>query len=1114
MECRFFGILLCLPHFVIALFRNDLNLHKKHPSDKLHPHSITTISTNPDLTNITAMDTTQHHTDTSPKDSLDSEFSHVIVRGAREHNLKNVSVDIPREKLVVMTGLSGSGKSSLAFDTIYAEGQRRYVESLSPYARQFLGMMEKPEVDAIDGLSPAISIEQKTVGSNPRSTVGTVTEVYDYVRLLYSKIGVQYCVDHPDMPVKKQSFDQIVESIMAIGAGAKIHVLAPIVRGRKGHYREQFEQLRKQGFTRVRVDGRLQEITEGMQLARYQIHTIEVVIDRLALAPDQESRLRDSCELAMKMGEGVLTILTEEQGQAEEGKTGVIGLPLRRELFFSQYNACPKCQRSYEPLAPNAFSFNSPFGACAACQGLGEIRDFNTALFMPDRSISLADGGIAPLGKQRDTWLWRQVEAVCKHYGIKLSTPVGKIGDDFLNVLLHGTGNQLFAVNYTFSSGRATTYKQRFTGIIANLQDQYEKTSSSAIRGTIEQYMSSIPCTTCNGGRLKAESLNVRVGGKTIGEVGELAVDEALAHFRTLPLSEREETIARLILREITSRLSFLQEVGLQYLSLNRAARTLSGGEGQRIRLASQIGSQLTGVMYVLDEPSIGLHQHDNRKLIGSLKSLRDIGNTVIVVEHDREMIEEADFVIDLGPRAGIHGGEMMFAGTPEELMQQPDSLTADYLAGRRIIASDRARRAGSGKELILENAVGNNLQDVTLRIPLETFTCITGMSGSGKSTLVNDTLYPILSRHFFNSLVAPLQYGAIKGLEHIDKVIEIDQSPIGRTPRSNPATYTGLFTHIRDLFAQLPEANIRGYKPGRFSFNVDASRGGGRCEACEGDGVKKIEMNFLPDVYVPCDVCNGRRYNAETLQVKYKGKSIADVLAMTVDEAVGFFRDIPKIARQINTLQEVGLGYIHIGQQATTLSGGEAQRVKLATELAKISTGKTLYILDEPTTGLHFEDVNILLELLHKLVEKKNTVVVIEHNLDVIKTADWLIDLGPEGGKGGGRIIAEGTPEYVAESRSETSSYTGLYLHEELERDRKYAASAITTPLSVFITPVEPAGIQETKPSKAARAKTTKAKALPPEETQINPKKSPLTKGNEAKLTKSKATKSKTAKK
>jgi excinuclease ABC subunit A len=965
------------------------------------------------------------------------EYTHVIVRGAKEHNLKNVSVDIPREQLVVMTGLSGSGKSSLAFDTIYAEGQRRYVESLSPYARQFLGAMEKPEVESIEGLSPAISIEQKTVGSNPRSTVGTVTEVYDYIRLLYSKIGVQHCVDHPEMPVKRQSFDQIVESILALGKDTKLHILAPIVRGRKGHYREQFEQLRKQGFTRVRVDGRLQEITDGMQLSRYQIHTIEVVIDRMTADSEQEQRLRDSAALAMKMGEGVMTILAEETPKEDTKKTGVIGLPERRELFFSESNSCPMCQRSFEPLAPNAFSFNSPFGACPTCEGLGEIRDFNTALFTPEKHLSLEEGGIAPLGKKRDTWLWRQVEEVCKHFNIKTTKPVSKLTSEENDILLNGAGKELFSVKYTFSNGRTTTYKQRFDGILAFLKDQYDKTSSSAIRANIEQYMSSVPCTSCHGGRLKAESLNVRIGGLTITDISLMSISEALQHFENVKLTEREETIARLILKEITSRLSFLKEVGLQYLTLSRAARTLSGGEGQRIRLASQIGSQLTGVMYVLDEPSIGLHQHDNRKLIGSLKKLRDLGNTVIVVEHDREMIEEADYVIDLGPRAGIHGGEMMFSGTPEELLKREGSTTADYLAGRKIIEypTQAERRSGSGNAISLESARGNNLQDVTLRIPLETFTCITGMSGSGKSTLVYDTLYPILARHFTETVIVPLEYDEIKGLEFIDKVIDIDQSPIGRTPRSNPATYTGLFTLIRDLFAQLPESNIRGYKPGRFSFNVEGGKGGGRCEACEGDGMKKIEMNFLPDVYVPCDVCNGKRYNAETLQVKYKGKSIADVLAMTVEEAVVFFKDIPKIFRKIETLHEVGLGYITLGQSATTLSGGEAQRVKLATELARVSTGKTLYILDEPTTGLHFEDVRILLELLHKLVEKKNTVVVIEHNLDVIKTADWVIDLGPEGGKLGGRIIAEGSPETIAKI---PASFTGKYLAEEFERDAR----------------------------------------------------------------------------
>ncbi|MCS6808246.1 MAG: excinuclease ABC subunit UvrA, partial [Bacteroidota bacterium] len=925
----------------------------------------------------------------------ENECAHIVVRGAREHNLQNISVDIPREQLVVITGLSGSGKSSLAFDTIYAEGQRRYVESLSPYARQFLGVMDKPDVDSIDGLSPAIAIEQKTVALHPRSTVGTVTEVYDYIRLLYAKIGVQYCIEHPDAPIQQQSFEQIINSILSLSNNARIYVLAPIVRGRKGHYREQFEQLRKQGFTKVRVDGRLQELVEGMQLTRYQIHTIDVVVDRLVLSSDQQTRLRDSVELAMKMGNGTITVLVEEPSDNDDHKTGVIGIPTRRELFFSREHACPQCQRSYEPLAPHAFSFNSPFGACPTCQGLGEIRDFNTALFIADASLSLAEGGIIPLGKQRDTWLWRQVEVVCKEYGIKLSTPVGKLSDEHYHLLLYGAGQRRFTIPYTLSSGRTMAYQQRFEGIVASLREQYEKTSSPNIRATIEQYMSSVVCPSCHGGRLKPESLNVRVAGKTIAEVCNLSIREALRHFRSLKLTEREETIAQLILREIIERLVFLEEVGLQYLTLQRPSRTLSGGEGQRIRLAAQIGSQLTGVLYVLDEPSIGLHQHDNRRLIRSLKRLRDLGNTVLVVEHDREMIEEADYVIDLGPKAGVHGGNVVFAGSPHVLREQRNSLTADYLSGRTVVPVRRPRRSGNGAYLVLENATGNNLRSVTLRVPLETFTCVTGMSGSGKSTLINETLYPILSRHFYNTLTVPLPYGSMKGLEYIDKVIEIDQSPIGRTPRSNPATYTGVFTLIRDVFARLPEANIRGYKPSRFSFNVDTSKGGGRCDACEGDGVKKIEMNFLPDVYVLCDVCQGKRYSAETLQVRYKGKSIADVLEMTVDEAAEFFKDIPKIARYITTLQEVGLGYIRLGQQATTLSGGEAQRVKLATELSKVSTGKTLYILDEPTTGLHFEDVRILLELLHKLVERNNTVIVIEHNLDVIKTADWIIDMG-----------------------------------------------------------------------------------------------------------------------
>jgi excinuclease ABC subunit A len=989
----------------------------------------------------------------------DSEYSHIIVRGAREHNLKNVNVDIPREQLVVITGLSGSGKSSLAFDTLYAEGQRRYVESLSPYARQFLGMMEKPDVDSIEGLSPAISIEQKTVGSNPRSTVGTVTEVYDYMRLLYAKIGTQFCVDHPDVAVRKQSLDQIVAQLMEQPAESRLHVLAPIVRGRKGHYREQFEQLRKQGFTRVRVDGKLSEIAEGMQVNRYQIHNIEVVVDRLVVKSDAEQRVRDSVGLALKMGEGAMIVLIESEPGDERGKTGVVGIPIRKELFFNQSNACPICQRSYEPLAPNMFSFNSPYGACRTCEGLGEIRDFNIALFMPDKNVSLYDGAIMPLGRYRDTFVWKQVEAVCKRHTIDTKQPLSKLTKDQLSLLLNGDPKEMYDIPYTFASGKKVTYKQKFTGILASIRDQYEKSASASIRSNIEQFMSAVTCETCNGGRLKEETLSVKISGMTIVDIATMSVTDALEHFRSLKLTEREEIIARLILKEITSRLEFLQEVGLQYLTLNRAARTLSGGEGQRIRLAAQIGSQLTGVMYVLDEPSIGLHQHDNRRLIGSLKKLRDLGNSVIVVEHDREMIEEADFVIDLGPRAGVHGGELMAAATPDvfkpnvfkpqaskseassakkkqgeeaTFTNAVQSLTTEYLSDTRRIEIPAMRRTGNGKTLSLVGAKGNNLRNVTLDIPLETFTCITGMSGSGKSTLINDTLYPILARYFYDSTAVPMEYETIRGLDLIDKVIEIDQTPIGRTPRSNPATYTGLFTLIRDLFADLPESKMRGYQPGRFSFNVSAEKGGGRCDTCEGDGVKKIEMNFLPDVYVACDVCNGKRYNNETLQVLYKGKSISDVLEMTVEEGVEFFKDIPKIHRKIDTLAEVGLGYIKLGQQAPTLSGGEAQRVKLATELSKVSTGKTLYILDEPTTGLHFEDVRILLELLHKLVEKGNTVVVIEHNLDVIKTADWLIDLGPEGGKFGGRIIAEGAPEQVATKKE---SFTGKYLREELER-------------------------------------------------------------------------------
>ncbi len=944
----------------------------------------------------------------------------ITVKGAREHNLKNIDIDLPRDELVVITGLSGSGKSSLAFDTLYAEGQRRYVESLSVYARQFLGLMEKPDVDLIDGLSPAISIEQKTVGHNPRSTVGTVTEVYDYIRLLYAKLGIQHCVDHPDQPVRRQSFDQIVEAVQERNAGQKIQILAPVVRGRKGHYRDLFEQLRKQGFTRVRVDGVIESISDGMQVDRYKVHDIELVADRLAVKEAAEQRLRESITLALKWGDGIVMIL------AESGKG-------QRETLYNQANACPICNRSFEPLAPNAFSFNSPYGACRSCEGLGVVRDFDDALMMPDKKLSLNEGGVAPLGKHRDTWLWKTVEAVCEHFDIDRSVAVSELTDDKIDILLNGAGDKVFPIQYTFQSGKNVIYKQKFKGILDSVRSQYSKTSSAAIRNSIESYMTSVECPDCRGGRLRPESLMVRFHDYNIRDVIRMSIAEALEHFQALKLSDREKLVGSLILKEITARLAFLGEVGLLYLTLDRAARTLSGGEAQRIRLASQIGSQLVGVLYVLDEPSIGLHQHDNQKLISSLKKLRDLGNSVIVVEHDREMIEQSDYVVDLGPRAGIHGGEVILAGKPDRLFRPRargirSSLTAQYILGKKSIAIPAERRPGNGQHLKIRGASGHNLQDVQLQIPLETFTCVTGMSGSGKSTLINDTLYPILSRHFYRSHARPQPYDSIEGLEHIDKVIEIDQAPIGRTPRSNPATYTGLFTLIRDLYAQLPESKIRGYKPGRFSFNV----AGGRCDECEGDGVKKIEMNFLPDVYVECDVCAGKRYNNETLQVRYKSRSIADVLAMTVEEALTFFQDIPKIARKVQALFDVGLTYIRLGQQATTLSGGEAQRVKLATELSKVSTGKTLYILDEPTTGLHFEDIDILLKLLHRLVGRGNTVIVIEHNLDVIKTADWIIDLGPGGGKNGGHIVAEGAPETIAAAKD---SITGSYLQPELKR-------------------------------------------------------------------------------
>ena len=968
----------------------------------------------------------------------------LIVKGARVHNLKNIDVEMPRDKLIVITGLSGSGKSSLAFDTIYAEGQRRYVESLSAYARQFLGLMERPDVDYIEGLSPAISIEQKTVSHNPRSTVGTVTEIYDYLRLLFARVGVQHCYNC-DRPVTRQSVDQIIDTVMAYDKETKIQILSPVIKGRKGHYRELFEKIVKDGFLRVRIDGEVKEIKKGLQANRYQVHDIEIVVDRLVVRPDMRSRIAESIETALQMGSGSVIV----------SKPASESLPVLQkkkkmqdvDQLFSQHLACAYCGISYDEPAPNSFSFNSPYGSCSACSGLGETREFDLKLIIPDTSLSINKEGIAPLGKQRDTWLWSQVRAVAKACTIDLDVPISDIPKASLDILLNGAGVQKFEIPYTSSSGRQVTYKHRYNGIFDNLKHYFDQTSSEGIRHWVESFMNTSACATCKGGRLRKESLAVKLidaGTKkavNIHEVVRLSLADARKFFDDLTLSERQQVIAVQVLKEITQRIGFLLNVGLEYLSLDRSARTLSGGEGQRIRLATQIGSQLVGVLYILDEPSIGLHQRDNLKLIDSLKQLRDLGNTVIVVEHDKEMIESADYVVDLGPGAGEHGGNVVTSGSPDKLLRLNGkggkgsraalggdgvSLTALYLSGKKNIEVPSTRRSGNGKAIILKGASGNNLKDVDLKIPLGTFVCITGVSGSGKSSVITETLYRILARKFYRANDVPLPYGSIQGLENIDKVIDIDQSPIGRTPRSNPATYTGLFTIIRDLYAQLPEAKIRGYKVGRFSFNV----AGGRCDGCEGDGVRKIEMNFLPDVYVLCEVCKGKRYNRETLEILFKGKSISDVLEMTVEEGVTFFSEIPKLRRKLETLHEVGLGYIRLGQQATTLSGGEAQRVKLSTELSKISTGNTLYILDEPTTGLHFEDIRMLLIVLNKLVEKGNTVVVIEHNLDVIKTADWVIDLGPEGGAAGGEIIAEGTPEDIVLVKR---SYTGSFLKNEL---------------------------------------------------------------------------------
>ncbi len=938
------------------------------------------------------------------------EKNSIIIKGAREHNLKNIDLEIPRDSFIVITGLSGSGKSSLAFDTIYAEGQRRYIESLSAYARQFLDMLEKPEVDLIEGLSPAISIEQKSTSGNPRSTVGTVTEIYDYLRLLYARIGTPHCYNC-GKPVRKQSASQIIDSILNQLKGKKVSIFSPVVKGRKGHYRELFEEMLSDGFLRVRVDGEVKEITKGFQVDRYKIHNIEILVDRLIVRETSRSRITESVGVALNYGDGIVIV--------NDGND---------DNVFSRHLACLDCGISYRELAPNSFSFNSPYGSCSDCQGLGEKKELDPNLIIPDWNKSINEEGLAPLGKPRSIWFFTQLEAVAKKYNFDFETPLNKLQKEHINVILKGSSDRI-SFSYSYGGGKPVKYQHRFSGINRYLQNYYDSTSSNKVREWVEAYMNTNTCSTCNGGRLKIESLSVKFQGKNISEITGLSIQRASEFFRKLKLTGRDALIAKPILKEINERLHFLLNVGLDYLTLNRSARTLSGGESQRIRLATQIGTQLAGVLYVLDEPSIGLHQNDNIKLINSLKNLRDLGNTIIVVEHDRETIESSDYMIDLGPGAGEHGGEVVLDGITKKLINSDNgfnSLTLSYLKRREKIKVPNIRRKGNGKSIELMSASGNNLQNINLRIPLGTLTLLTGVSGSGKSSVLNETLVKILMNRIYKSKSVPLKYKAIEGLENIDKIIEIDQSAIGRTPRSNPATYTGLFTFIRDLFAQLPESKMRGYKTGRFSFNVT----GGRCEECNGDGLRKIEMNFLPDVHVHCDSCKGRRYNRETLEVLYKTKSIADVLEMRVDKALEFFEDLPRIKRKLQAIHDVGLGYIKLGQQATTLSGGEAQRVKLATELSKVSTGKTFYVLDEPTTGLHFEDVRILLDVLNKLVDKGNTVVIVEHNMDVIKMADWIIDLGPGGGEYGGRIVAEGVPEKIIENKK---SITGKFLAEEL---------------------------------------------------------------------------------
>ena len=937
----------------------------------------------------------------------------IVIKGAKEHNLKNINVEIPRDKLVVITGLSGSGKSSLAFDTLYAEGQRRYVESLSSYARQFLGLMEKPDVESIDGLSPAISIDQKTTSRNPRSTVGTVTEIYDYIRLLYARIGVPYC-PKCGKKIEKQSIDQIIDNIMSLEEGTKIQVLAPIVRGRKGEYTKQLQEFQKQGFVRVRVDGEIYELTDDINIDRKKKHNIELVVDRLIIKEDVRSRLTESVEIALKNANNLV----------------IIDIPGDKELLFSQNYACPDCGISFEELTPRMFSFNNPIGACPACTGIGYLMKMDEDLIIPDKSKTLYDGvkafGASTM-KKGDTMAKMYFESIARHYGVDIKVPIKKLPRDFLNKILYGTGKEEIDFEYTSAAG-TRKYRAPFEGVIPTLERRYNETKSQGMRDFYEMYMSDSECPECHGARLKPEVLAVKIGDKNINELTDMSIDKIKNYLNSLTLNKTEQMIADQILKELNKRLQFLIDVGLDYLTLSRNAGSLSGGEAQRIRLATQIGSGLTGVLYILDEPSIGLHQRDNDKLLATLKKLRDLGNSVLVVEHDEDTMYAADQVIDIGPGAGVHGGNVMAQGTAEEIKLVSESITGQYLSGKKQIRVPEKRRKSNGRAIEVKGATEHNLKNINVKFPLGQFVCVTGVSGSGKSTLVNEILYKTIARELNGSNEKPGKCKEIKGIDNIDKIINIDQSPIGRTPRSNPATYTGVFDFIRDIFAGTNEAKMRGYDKGRFSFNV----AGGRCEACNGDGVLKIEMHFLPDIYVPCEICKGQRYNRETLEVKYKDKTISDVLNMTVEEALEFFKNIPKIKNKIQTLYDVGLGYIKLGQPSTTLSGGEAQRIKLATELSKKATGKTLYILDEPTTGLHIADVHKLVDILQRLVDTGNSIIVIEHNLDLIKTADYIIDLGPEGGDKGGQIISVGTPEQVARNEY---SYTGKFLKKYLEK-------------------------------------------------------------------------------